>query len=130
MENKAATAVALLLLLAVVAVAAAGSAALPASYNYKDDAAPAPSNASWVEDAVGIFPAEPPAEMMLVTATAASGGDDREFHRRGLAGGGGYINPSVVSTMVRCFRSRCQGKGGSYTGRGNQCYFQNQACRK
>uniref|UniRef100_A0A0D9W455 Uncharacterized protein n=1 Tax=Leersia perrieri TaxID=77586 RepID=A0A0D9W455_9ORYZ len=127
MESSKA-AIALLLLLTVVAMAAGSAALLPASNNYTDDAAPALSNASWVEDAVGIFPAEAPAEMML--AAAANGVDREAVDRRVLAGGRRYIHPSVMPTMVRCFRPRCQGKGGSYTGRGDQCYYHNRACRK
>uniref|UniRef100_A0A0E0KPQ8 Uncharacterized protein n=1 Tax=Oryza punctata TaxID=4537 RepID=A0A0E0KPQ8_ORYPU len=138
MESKAATA--WLLLLAVVA---AGEAALPPASSAAKlqlqrrravvAAASLISTAAWVEDAVEIFPAEARREMTMLAEVvgggAGSGGIDHELvvHRRVLAGGG-YINLSGVPNLVRCFRNKCQGRGRSYTGRGNQC-FHNQSCR-
>uniref|UniRef100_A0A0E0FC33 Uncharacterized protein n=1 Tax=Oryza meridionalis TaxID=40149 RepID=A0A0E0FC33_9ORYZ len=132
MARNAATACSTLLLIAAATtllVPAASAAKLVAG----KDAATATATAAalgsitvapWVEDDAGGV-----GGMMMVVAAAGSveyghGG----VHRRVLqARGGRNVNPSLVADRQRCIGS-CPARGGSYTGRGNQCYYHNRSC--
>ncbi|KAL5214807.1 hypothetical protein ABZP36_003959 [Zizania latifolia] len=119
MERSKAAVACLLLVLLVVTATAAG--ALPT----RTTAAARPVvKTALLEDAVVVLLQ---AEAPLLAAATTSGSFsivdvDDMLHRRVLVNGG-YINPSVLPGP-RCIGS-CPVRGGAYTGRGNNCKYQN-----
>ncbi|EEC77162.1 hypothetical protein OsI_15632 [Oryza sativa Indica Group] len=134
MARNAATACSTLLLLIAAATTLLVPAASAAKLVAGKDAATATAAeaalgstvAPWVEaDASGVI-----GGMMMVAAAAGSVeyGHGGVHHRRVLqARGGGNVNPSLVADRQRCIGS-CPARGGSYTGRGNQCIYHNRSC--
>ncbi|XP_040379632.1 uncharacterized protein LOC121054295 [Oryza brachyantha] len=116
-RNATVSYTALLLLLLAVTAPAASAAKLVVG-----------KAAAWVEDedvaaAVGMDVLQLQAMMMVAASSAAAA----EVHRRVLQAQGGYVNQALEADHQRCLGS-CPPPGGSYTGRGNKCYYQNKSC--